>query len=90
MAQGMGAGALLIVGIFLVLGGMMWDAGPGQAWQDMNNSITNNNSTQSAAVKIGQVESYGFGMLLAALGVVFMIGSVLLIVFDATKKLGGR
>ena len=84
-----GAASLIILGIFLVFAGLMWDAGPGSAWNDMNNSVTDINSTEHAAVSAGQVYAWGIGTFIAALGVCCIVGSVILIVFEFATGIGG-
>jgi hypothetical protein len=84
-----GAATLIINGLFLVFGGLMWDAGPGTAWNDMNNSITDVNSTAHAAVSAGQIEAWGFGTLIAALGILCIVGSVLMLVIEFGAGIGG-
>lgn len=85
-----GAATLIIIGLFLVFGGLMWDAGPGAAWNDMNNTITDSNSTSHAAVSAGQIYAWGYGTMIAALGVLCIVGSVLLLVFEFAGGIGGR
>lgn len=84
----MSAGILLILGMILIFGGIMWDASIGYAWQDLNNS-TQNGTAQHTAVAAGQIFGYGFGLLIVALGVLLMVGAVLLIVYKGVQGIGG-
>lgn len=89
MSKGTSAGILIILGIILTIGGIMWDASIGMAWQDLNNS-TEEGTGQHAAVAAGQIFGYGMGMLIAALGVILIAGAVLVVVFGGIRGLGGR
>lgn len=74
MANGMGVGVLLIIGLLMVFGGLMWDASVGMAWQDLANNTTEG-TTQHAAVSAGQIFGYGYGMILVMIGVLVMVGA---------------
>jgi hypothetical protein len=89
MSKGISAGVLIILGIILTIGGIMWDSSIGMAWQDLNNSTTEG-TTQHAAVSAGQIFGYGMGMLIAALGVILIAGAVLMVVFSGVRGIGGR
>jgi hypothetical protein len=56
----------------------------------MNSTVTDVNSTEHAAVAAGQIYAWGYGTMIAALGVLCIVGSVLLIVFEFAGGIGGR
>jgi phage-related minor tail protein len=87
-SSGTGPGILIIMGFILIFIGLMWDAGIGMAWNDLNNS-TQANTTQHAATSAGQIFSSGFGIIISIIGVLLLVGAVIMIIMSATK-IGGR
>lgn len=82
-------GIALLMGLMCVIGGIMWDASLGMAWQDLNNSTTAG-TTQHAATSAGQLFGSGFGLALVAIGVLLMVGSIIMLFTVGSRRMGGR
>lgn len=82
----MGFGLMLMLGLACLIGAMMWDGGVNSAWQDLNQSTTVN-TTSHAAAQAGQIFGGGFGIALAAIGILLVVGAIIMLVRDIS---GGR
>jgi len=86
MTMKIGFGVLLIMGFVCLIAAMMWDSGVNSAWIDINNSTQETGHT-AAATQSGLIFGGGFGIALAAIGILLVIGSIILLIRDIT---GGR
>jgi len=86
MAIKIGFAILLLMGFVCLIAAMMWDSGVNSAWIDINNSTQETGHT-AAATQSGLIFGGGFGIALAAIGILLVIGSIILLIRDIS---GGR
>jgi hypothetical protein len=88
MSMKIGFGIMLLMGFVCLIAAMMWDSGVNSAWIDINNSTQTTGHT-AAATQSGLIFGGGFGIALAAIGMLLAVGSIIMLVKDMTGA-GGR
>lgn len=86
MSMKIGFAVMLLMGFVCLIAAMMWDSGVNSAWIDINNSTQETGHT-AAATQSGLIFGGGFGIALAAIGILLVIGSLLMLIRDIS---GGR
>jgi hypothetical protein len=88
MAIKIGFSVLLLMGFFCLIAAMMWDSGVNSAWIDINNSTEPTGHTQ-AATQSGLIFGGGFGIALAGIGILLVVGAIIMLIRDISGS-GGR